>query len=216
MFIDKMKFGLMIMKGAPLHRHHIRLLTEMAMTCPNALILFGQNSWFTFEDRARMVENVFGNRFFFSQITDIGGSTTRDWGVHVFKTVQEKFPDRKIYLTDYIGGRREDIFWLKDFFHHDEFGDFQSGYQTIPGYENSPGRCMNRFIHAYDPITGQVDEDAPFGIRRLHMVRDEDHSHISATAIRTYLLLDDDHWKTMVPEVNHKLVEEAYMRGKNE
>jgi nicotinamide mononucleotide adenylyltransferase len=208
-----MKVGLMIMKGAPLHRHHVRLLTELAMLYKNSIVLFGKNSWFSYDDRKEMVKNVFGDRFHFGEIEDIGGTTTRAWGVHVFKTVAEMHlcsdPNESVYLSGYVGGRREDCFWLKDFFRNEEFrGDIEWDYIG--------NRCINRYLHAYDPATNTINDDAPQGDRYLHMVRDEDHSHISATAIRTYLLLGDDYWKTMVPEVNHKLVQEAYMRGKNE
>lgn len=176
-----MSYGIAVMKCAPLHLMHTRILNAMIATTDRCVLLLAPNEVFPIGLRTDMIRTVYGNRIRCAPIDDIGAQTTDEWSNHVIQRAVDVASGE--YPTDYFAGRRNDGIWMHYHFYNETFKDL-----PLDTFCNSAG------VH-----------------RKLHLIDAPELRHINATAIRTYLRFRDDMWKSMVPPVLIDMILTGYV-----
>jgi len=183
------RIALAVMRIQPLHEGHCRIINKMIRDHETAILCIGSSQksrekWdpYTFEERKKMVQNVYGDRLKIVQLNDLGTvEGTNQWVDYILEKIT------KIGLpepTDYFTGSRADGRWYEGRFMPEEKCDDQFGMKNRQDYVNDD--VITRVLHVLDRNANPVP---------------------AATDLRTFLELRSDDWKEWVPRVNWKIVE---------
>jgi hypothetical protein len=183
------------MRGQMFHKGHGYILNPMVEDYDTVILGIGSqnlkrtksNPW-TGEERLQMIRNIYGNRIKIVQLCDLGTEQgSDDWIEYVLKkTTGMGLPSP----TDYFTGSPADASWYK--------GRFWEGPETSGALQAASG---NKYF---------VDVNGVRTLRKLHIINRNHNPVPPATDLRTFLETRSDGWKSYVPGVNHKIVEENY------
>lgn len=187
-----MSVGLAIMRIQPMHNGHCRIIDRMIRNNDTVILGIGStqvqreqwNPW-TFEERKKMVHNVYGDRVKIIQLKDLGTTAkTNDWIDYAMDKI------KKVGLpepTDYYTGSTADSRFYCGRFLLEEKTLHDVDVYNVEDYLSNNGVA-----------------------RRLHIVERASRDIPPATDLRTFLELRSDEWKQWVPRVNWEVVEKNF------
>lgn len=194
----KNRVALAVCRLQPLHNGHCRIIDRMIRNYEKVILCIGSSQksrerWdpYTFEERKKMVQNVYGDRIKIVQLNDLGTTEgTNDWVEYVINKIT------KIGMaepTDYFTGSLADARWYTEKF-------FLEGV--------SPWNEEN-------PLSGEIQKGNEIyynnGVMKLLHIVDRDKNTVpSATELRTFMELKQDDWKEWIPAVNWEIVDENF------
>lgn len=186
------RIALMVARLQPLHEGHCRIINKMIRDHETVILCIGSSQksrekWdpYTFEERKKMVQNVYGDRLKIVQLNDLGTvEGTNDWADYILDKIH------KIGLpepTDYFTGSRADGRWYEGRFIPLEKCDDQFNIKNRSECVTNDG--ITRVLHVLDRNANPVP---------------------SATELRTFLELRSNDWHEWVPGVNWEIVEKNF------
>jgi hypothetical protein len=185
------RVGLAVMDTQTLHVGHVRLLLQMLSTTPVNIIGVGSTKKFnteghpfTFEQRVKMIELIFGvGAFKFVPLDDIDASIDNDaWCSYVLKKISNVGLPAP---TDYFSGSRIDAKW------------YEIHFAML--VENSAQETA--VSHVFEHVASK---------HRIHIMDRDKSGFPSGRDIRFLIEKRDDEWKKYVPERLHSFIEWNY------
>lgn len=120
----KYKHGIAVMRCQPLHIAHARLIQTMLNECEHVTVVLGSiqehgtiKNPFSFNDRKKMVKNVFGNTPYWSKLMVYGLADIQDernWADYVLDYINNQYDRTDVPAPDaYYCGSHYDGHWFR-------------------------------------------------------------------------------------------------------